>query len=120
MNNFVSEMIKQFFDTLKRLKNWEIRERKKSRDYSKDMEREDERRRETVNTNHNRCRSQTSSRRRFADVRVCVCPQLKEAKRLKEFLEDYDDDRDDPKYYRSVLQWTLKSVRLLLLLLGVV
>lgn len=28
--------------------------------------------------------------------------QAKEAKRLKEFLEDYDDDRDDPKYYRYV------------------
>lgn len=38
-----------FFETLKRLKNWEIRERKKFRDYSKDAEREDERRRETVN-----------------------------------------------------------------------
>ena len=24
----------------------------------------------------------------------------KEAKRLKEFLEDYDDERDDPKYYK--------------------
>lgn len=34
---------------MKRLKNWEIRERKKFRDYSKDAEREDERRRETVN-----------------------------------------------------------------------
>lgn len=31
-----------------RLKNWELRERKKARDYAKDMEREDERRRETV------------------------------------------------------------------------
>lgn len=29
-----------------------------------------------------------------------MCPQVKEGKRLKEFLEDYDDDRDDPKYYR--------------------
>lgn len=29
-----------------------------------------------------------------------VCLQVKEGKRLKEFLEDYDDDRDDPKYYR--------------------
>lgn len=37
-----------FFFFLKRLKNWEIRERKKSRDYSKETEREDERRRETV------------------------------------------------------------------------
>lgn len=33
---------------LKRLKNWEIRERKKSRDYSKETERDDERRREMV------------------------------------------------------------------------
>ncbi|XP_012679210.1 RNA-binding protein 25 isoform X2 [Clupea harengus] len=65
-----------------RLKNWEIRERKKARDYSKDAEREDERRREMA----------------------------KEAKRLKEFLEDYDDDRDDPKYYRgSALQKRLRD-----------
>ncbi|KAM6912861.1 RNA-binding protein 25 [Xenentodon cancila] len=56
-----------------RLKNWEIRERKKTRDYNKENEREEERRRE----------------------------MMKEAKRLKEFLEDYDDDRDDPKYYRG-------------------
>ncbi|KAM9356190.1 RNA-binding protein 25 [Pholidichthys leucotaenia] len=65
-----------------RLKNWEIRERKKARDYSKEAEREDERRRE----------------------------MMKEAKRLKEFLEDYDDDRDDPKYYRgSALQKRLRD-----------
>ena len=32
-----------------RLKNWEIRERKKARDYSKDAEREGERRRDMVN-----------------------------------------------------------------------
>ncbi|KAM6960955.1 RNA-binding protein 25 isoform 2-T2 [Aplochiton taeniatus] len=65
-----------------RLKNWEIRERKKARDYNKENEREDERRRETT----------------------------KEAKRLKEFLEDYDDDRDDPKYYRgSALQKRLRD-----------
>ncbi|XP_028852900.1 RNA-binding protein 25 [Denticeps clupeoides] len=65
-----------------RLKNWEIRERKKVRDYSKDTEREEERRREMA----------------------------KEAKRLKEFLEDYDDDRDDPKYYRgSALQKRLRD-----------
>lgn len=37
-----------FFFILKRLKNWEIRERKKSRDYSKDAERDDDRRREVV------------------------------------------------------------------------
>lgn len=40
-----------FLPILKRLKNWEIRERKKSRDYSKDAERDDDRRREVVNIN---------------------------------------------------------------------
>ncbi|XP_056150076.1 RNA-binding protein 25b isoform X2 [Lampris incognitus] len=65
-----------------RLKNWELRERKKARDYAKEAEREDERRREMI----------------------------KEGKRLKEFLEDYDDDRDDPKYYRgSALQKRLRE-----------
>ncbi|KAK5604496.1 putative RNA-binding protein 25 [Crenichthys baileyi] len=65
-----------------RLKNWELRERKRARDYAKEAEREDERRREMV----------------------------KEGKRLKEFLEDYDDDRDDPKYYRgSALQKRLRD-----------
>lgn len=34
----------------------------------------------------------------------------KEGKRLKEFLEDYDDDRDDPKYYKgSALQKRLRD-----------
>ncbi|XP_044541375.1 RNA-binding protein 25-like [Gracilinanus agilis] len=56
----------------KRLKNWEIRERKKTREYEKEAGREEERRREMT----------------------------EEAKLLKEFLEDYDDDRDNPKYYR--------------------
>ncbi|KAJ3612959.1 hypothetical protein NHX12_019216 [Muraenolepis orangiensis] len=68
--------------TPSRLKNWEIRERKKARDYSKETERVEERRKDTT----------------------------KEAKRLKEFLEDYDDDRDDPKYYRgSALQKRLRD-----------
>lgn len=65
-----------------RLKNWEIREKKKARDYEKEMERDKERRRE----------------------------RIKEAKRLKEFLEDYDDNRDDLKYYRgSALQKRLRD-----------
>jgi RNA-binding protein 25 len=34
----------------------------------------------------------------------------KEARRLKEFLEDYEDDRDDPKYYKgSALSRRLKE-----------
>ncbi|XP_064882006.1 RNA-binding protein 25-like isoform X1 [Oncorhynchus nerka] len=65
-----------------RLKNWEMRERKKTRDYDKENQREDERRREMT----------------------------KEGKRLKEFLEDYDDDKDDLKYYRgSALQKRLRD-----------
>ncbi|XP_036811262.1 RNA-binding protein 25 isoform X2 [Oncorhynchus mykiss] len=65
-----------------RLKNWEIRERKKARDYDKENQREEERRHEMT----------------------------KEAKRLKEFLEDYDDDRDESKYYRgSALQKRLRD-----------
>ena len=36
---------------------------------------------------------------------------MKEAKRLKEFLEDYDDDRDDPKYYRLLSSCTFRSVK---------
>ncbi|MEJ1269505.1 RNA binding motif protein 25 [Cricetulus griseus] len=80
--DLISREISKFRDTHKRLKNWEIRERKKTREYEKEAEREEERRREMA----------------------------KEAKRLKEFLEDYDDDRDDPKYYRgSALQKRLRD-----------
>ncbi|XP_059164253.1 RNA-binding protein 25-like [Physella acuta] len=56
-----------------RLKNWESRERKKSREYEKENEREEERKSE----------------------------EAREARRLKEFLEDYDDLRDDPKFYKG-------------------
>ncbi|XP_064600108.1 RNA-binding protein 25-like isoform X2 [Liolophura sinensis] len=56
-----------------RLKNWEIRENKKSREYKKEKDREVERKEEEV----------------------------REGRRLKEFLEDYDDERDDPKYYKG-------------------
>jgi len=56
-----------------RLKNWEQRERKKSREHEKEKEREDERKAE----------------------------ETREGRRLKEFLEDYDDLRDDPKFYKG-------------------
>lgn len=58
-----------------RLRAWEGRERRKAKDYDKEKERE-------------RCREEERER---------------EAKRLKEFLEDYDDERDDHKYYKCVL-----------------
>lgn len=56
-----------------RLRNWETRERRKTKEYEKEKEKELSKEEE----------------------------REKEAKRLKEFLEDYDDDRDDPKYYKS-------------------
>ena len=44
-----SEMLSDWLPP-QRLKNWEIRERKKARDYSKETERDEERRKETVST----------------------------------------------------------------------
>ncbi|CAE1264546.1 RBM25 [Acanthosepion pharaonis] len=56
-----------------RLKNWMVREKKRQREYEKEKERELARKAE----------------------------EAKEARRLKEFLEDYDDLRDDPKFYKG-------------------
>ncbi|KAK6182945.1 hypothetical protein SNE40_010515 [Patella caerulea] len=56
-----------------RLTNWEARERKKSRENEKEKEREEERKIE----------------------------EAREGRRLKEFLEDYDDLRDDPKFFKG-------------------
>ena len=54
------------------MKNWEVRERKKIREFERERQRSEERKTE----------------------------EKKEARRLREFLEDYDDERDDPKYYK--------------------
>ena len=54
------------------LRKWESRERKKTRDYEKERDREKERKSD----------------------------ESKEARRLKEFFEDYDDERDDVKFYK--------------------
>lgn len=56
-----------------RLRNWEMRERRRTKEYEKEKEKELNREEE----------------------------REKEAKRLKEFLEDYDDERDDSKYYKG-------------------
>lgn len=54
-----------------------------------------------------RARETESRKRRDAERRV---DEGKEAIRLKIFLEDYDDDRDDGKYYRSkILSQRLKE-----------
>lgn len=55
-----------------RLRHWESRERKKLRDYEKLELKEKER----------------------------IEEQQKQAIWLKQFLEDYDDERDDAKYYK--------------------
>jgi RNA-binding protein 25 len=55
-----------------RLRHWESRERKKLRDYDKLELKEKER----------------------------IEEQQKQAVWLKQFLEDYDDERDDSKYYK--------------------
>lgn len=57
-----------------RLRHWEGRERKRQREYEKIEQKEKERMEE----------------------------QQKHALWLKQFLEDYDDERDDPKYYKYV------------------
>ncbi|KAH8861211.1 RNA-binding protein [Schistosoma japonicum] len=66
----------------KRLKQWEIRERKKANEYEHEREHE---------------------RKRQRELQI-------EAQRLKEFFEDYDDNVEDPKYYRgSALHQRLKD-----------
>ncbi|CAL8106464.1 unnamed protein product [Calicophoron daubneyi] len=66
----------------KRLKLWETRERKKANEY--DHERDHERKKQR-------------------ELQV-------EAQRLREFFEDYNDDVEDPKYYRgSALHQRLKD-----------
>ncbi|CAH8496785.1 unnamed protein product [Schistosoma mattheei] len=57
----------------KRLKQWEIRERKKANEYEHERDHE---------------------RKRQRELQI-------EAQRLKEFFEDYDDSVEDPKYYRG-------------------
>ncbi|VDN43424.1 unnamed protein product [Gongylonema pulchrum] len=56
-----------------RLRKWEARERRQAKLYDRDEQREKQRKRD----------------------------MQKEAKKLKHFLEDYDDERMDQKYYKS-------------------
>lgn len=66
----------------RRLRNWEIREIRKDREFEDYKRREEE----------------------------AQIEEAKEAKKLKIFLEDYDDERDDSKYYRaSVMKSRLRD-----------
>ena len=56
------------------MRHWESRERKKQREYEKFELKEKER----------------------------IDEQQKQALWLKQFLEDYDDERDDGKYYKYI------------------
>uniref|UniRef100_A0A8R1E7C3 PWI domain-containing protein n=1 Tax=Caenorhabditis japonica TaxID=281687 RepID=A0A8R1E7C3_CAEJA len=63
-----------------RLKRWESRERQMAKKYEKEERREHDRKKNTQ----------------------------KECKRLKTFLEDYEDERDDPKFFKSSLYFQRK------------
>ena len=56
-----------------RLRAWETRETKKGKEYEKDRLKEKKKAEEME----------------------------REGRKLKEFLEDYDDERDDPKFYKG-------------------
>lgn len=71
MNFFALKMIFVIFID-QRLRQWESREKRKAADY--EYEREEEENRHVK--------------------------QEKDKKRLAEFLEDYDDDKSDGRYYR--------------------
>ncbi|KAG5670293.1 hypothetical protein PVAND_000569 [Polypedilum vanderplanki] len=71
-------------DYLARLEAWESRERKKAKEYEKLREKEIKREEK----------------------------REREAKIMKEFLEDYDDERDDPKFYKGKAYKTLMAERL--------
>ncbi|CAB3397454.1 unnamed protein product [Caenorhabditis bovis] len=58
---------------MQRLHRWEAREKQRAKMYERAERKEKERKKELQ----------------------------KEAKRLRHFLEDYDDEKDDPKYYKS-------------------
>lgn len=55
-----------------RLENWEARERRKEKEYEKEREKE----------------------------KLKDDEREQDAKCMKEFLEDYEDERDDPKYFK--------------------
>lgn len=57
----------------RRLREWELRESRKAKEYEREKHKEEKIKGE----------------------------EEKETRRLKEFLEDYDDERDDPKYYKG-------------------
>lgn len=65
-----------------RLRKWEDRELRKSREFDERARKDAERKEE----------------------------EYRESKKLKVFLEDYDDDRDDPRYYRpSIMKQRLRE-----------
>ena len=81
---------------------WEDRERRRIKDYEKDSKREKDRREDMVGIMSTfRCGVCIS----FVLHLVCVFFLLKsrERKHLRDFLGDYNDEKDDQKYYRYVL-----------------
>ncbi|CAB1343124.1 unnamed protein product [Coregonus sp. 'balchen'] len=81
------------------------KDRSQSREVSRDRDKDKKRDQEDEEEVYERRRLERKLRDKEAAYQ-----ETKESKRLKEFLEDYDDDRDDPKYYRgSALQKRLRD-----------
>ena len=76
---------------------WESRERRKAKEYEKEFEREEMRKEEMV-----RELKPETTLGRVTEVLICVVLILQEREKrdLAEFLEDYDDEKDDQRYYK--------------------
>lgn len=74
-----------------RLLNWEQREKRKIKEYEKVA---------LISRTIYNCQRFTFLNQIRLKEKVKQDEREKEAKRLKEFLEDYDDERDDVKYYK--------------------
>jgi len=102
-----------------RLAAWETRERRKANEYGKEFEKEGDRRKEMVRTCVTCVSSGTALSCFVIETDACTCIQWcvstsyfsylsvsclvfqeREKRHLAEFLEDYDDERDDQRYYR--------------------
>uniref|UniRef100_A0A8C6KAS8 RNA binding motif protein 25b n=1 Tax=Nothobranchius furzeri TaxID=105023 RepID=A0A8C6KAS8_NOTFU len=86
------------------------RDRSADRSQSRELSRDREKKRDQEDEEEAYERRKLERKLRDKEAAYQEVGTVKEGKRLKEFLEDYDDDRDDPKYYRgSALQKRLRD-----------
>lgn len=75
---------------------WESRERRRIKEYERELKREEDRREDMVSTH-------TTILGPHSNDFVSIV-QEHERRHLAEFLQDYDDDRDDQQFYKYVAQ----------------